>query len=185
MMHKKSNAVLSFLLMLVLLAASISIGAYKGWSEKKAEVEQSMGSLFEMLIARREIGSNILSVAKRHLDSDDEMMKSLQKDIADLAKNSSFSDLAKANERFDHDAAALLSHLSSQPSIQTDDRDLMYIEQMLPQALEKSARMTEQAEYNQQALTFNQDMNKSYSGRIAQLLGVKPAEQFIDLEASK
>ena len=184
-MHKKSNAVFAFLVMLVLLTASISIGAYKGWSEQKAEVEKSMGSLLEMLTARREIGSNILSVAKRHLEANDEMMKSLQKDIVELAKKSSFSDLAKANERFDHDAVALLAHLTSQSSIQSDERDLMYIEQMLPQALEKSARMTEQAEYNQQAQAFNQNINKSYSGRIAQLLGVKPAEQFIDLEASK
>lgn len=94
-MHKKSNAIFSFLLMLVLLTASISIGSYRGWSEQKAEVEKSMGSLLEMLTARREIGSNILSVAKRHLEANDEMMKTLQKDIDDLAKKAVFLILQK------------------------------------------------------------------------------------------
>ena len=185
MMHKKSNAVLAFLIMLVLLSASISLGAYRSWSAQKEEVEQSKGSLFEMLTARREIGSNILSVARRHLPKDDEKIISLQKDVDDLARNSSFPQLAKANERFENDAVNMLDKLKSLSSVQADVRDLMYVEQMLPQALEKSARMTEQADYNQQALTFNTDMNKRFSGKVAQLLGIKPAEEFAVLEVKK
>ena len=59
MIHKKSNAFLAFIIMLVLLTASISLGAYRSWAAQKAEVEQSKGSLFKILTASTEIGSNI------------------------------------------------------------------------------------------------------------------------------
>ena len=185
MIHKKSNAFLAFIIMLVLLTASISLGAYRSWSAQKAEVEQSKGSLFEMLTATREIGSNILSVARRHLPKDDEKIVGLQKDIDDLARNSSFSQLAGANERFENYAITLQANLKSLPFVQADARDFMYVEQMQPQALEKSARMTEQSEYNQQALAFNTEMNKRFSGKVAQLLGIKPAEEFAVSEVKK
>ncbi|NLC33583.1 MAG: hypothetical protein GX781_09860 [Clostridiales bacterium] len=185
MMHKKSRAVLAFLVMIILLSGAISLGAYRGWSEKKLAVEKSMDSLFEMLTARREIGSNILSVAQRYLPKDHEMMAGLHQDIADLARESSFTQLANANEHFEQHAASLLATLKSLPSVQNNDRDLMYVEQMLPQALEKSARMTEQTEYNQQAMAFNTEMDQLFSGKIAQLLGIKPVEEFTVLEGKK
>lgn len=183
-MHKKSNAVFAFIFMLVLMTASVSFGVHRSWSQQKTELTESMAGLFEMLTARRETGSNILVVAKRHLDAQDEKIISLEKDIMDLGKNSSFETLAKANDRFEKDAQALLAKLKLQSSLRTDARDLMYAEQMLPQALEKSARMMEQAEYNELAQAFNKNLNKYFSGKIAQMLGIKPAQQFSYQEAA-
>ena len=71
---------------------------------------------------------------------------------------------------------AVLTALAALPSVQDDDRDLQYVTQMLPQALEQSERLAEQAAYNQAATEFNQGLTGSFSGRIAQLLGITRAE---------
>jgi len=181
-MHRKINAVLAFAVMLVFLAAAVMWGAYKGWAGERRQVESSMNTLYEMLGARREIGNNILTVAQRHLQKEDALVRSLREDIAELNKNSDFDVLAKANARFERDAKALLEYLSRQPSLQADERDSMYALQMLPQALEESARMTEQAEYNQQAAAYNQNMNSRFSGRVARFLGIDDTQQFITQE---
>lgn len=181
-MHKKINAVLAFVVMLVLLAVAVIWGAYEGWSGERRQVESSMNTLYEMLGARREIGNNILTVAQRHLQKEDALARSLREEIANLGKNSDFEALADANARFERDAEALLDHLSRQPSLKADERDSMYALQMLPQALEQSSRMTEQAEYNQQAAAFNQNMKSRFSGRVARFLGIDDAQQFVTQE---
>lgn len=178
-MYKKINAVLAFIVMLVLLSAAVLWGAYKGWSSERSQVESSMNTLYDMLGARREIGNNILTVAKRHLSGEDALIRSLREDIKALEKNDSFEVLAQSNERFERDAKALLSHLSTQLSLQADERDSMYAMQMLPQALQESARLTEQAEYNRHAAAFNESMKSRFSGRLAGILGIHKAQQFI------
>lgn len=184
-MYKKINAVLAFAVMIVLLSAAVMWGAYKGWSGERRQVESSMNTLYEMLGARREIGNNILTVAQRHLQKEDALVRSLREDIAELNKNTDFETLAKANARFERDARALLDHLSLQPSLKADERDSMYALQMLPQALEQSSRMTEQAEYNQQAAAFNQSMESRFSGRIARFMGIDDTKQFVTQEDAK
>ena len=178
-MQRKIRVVLAFMIMVGLLAVSVMWGAYKGWSAQRQQVESSMGTLYEMLRARQEIGHNILTVARRHLSEEDELARSLREDIAQLGSDGDFEYLAEVNARFERDALALLGHLGSQLSLKADERDSMYATQMLPQALEESARMTEQAEYNRQAAAFNQDIKSRFSGRIARALGVDEAQQFL------
>lgn len=181
-MNKKINAVLAFVVMLVLLTGAVMLGAYKGWSAERLQVESSMSTVYELLRARREIGNNILTVAKRHLSGDNALLRSLREDINELAKDDDFEQLAEANARLESDAMALLQYLGDQPSLKADDRDSMYVLQMLPQALEESTRMTEQAEYNRQAAAFNQSMSSRFSGMIARALGIDDAQQFVSQE---
>ncbi len=178
-MYKTINAVLAFAVMLALLCGAVLWGAYKGWSGERQQVESSMDTLHDMLRARKEIGNNILTVARRHLDADDVLLLALREDLDQLTGRHGFEKLAAVNQRFEADAEALLERLCAQPSLQADERDSMYANSMLPQALEQSARMTEQAEYNRQAAEFNQSMENRFSGRIARFLGVEMAQQFI------
>lgn len=107
------------------------------------------------------------------------LLLALREDLDQLTGRHGFEKLAAVNQRFEADAEALLERLCVQPSLQADERDSMYANSMLPQALEQSARMTEQAEYNRQAAEFNQSMENRFSGRIARFLGVEMAQQFI------
>lgn len=184
-MNKKINAFLAFLAMLILLAGAVMWGAYRGWSQERRQVESSMGTLYEMLGARREIGHNILTVAGRHLPETDAHIRALREDIEALSKDGDFDKLARANARFEKDAKELLDALKEQPTLKRDERDSMYATSMLPQALEQSARMTEQAEYNRQAADFNQSMDDRLSGRLARFLGVKKAQQFVWQEGER
>lgn len=184
-MHKKIHAVFAFIIMLVLLSVAVMWGAYAGWSAERSQVESSMDTLYEMLGARQEIGNNILTVAQRHLQKEDALLRSLREDIAELGKSSDFETLAAVNVRFEQDARALLKRMGELPSLKADERDSMYAMQMLPQALEQSARMTEQADYNLQAEEFNRSMNSRFSGKLARMLGIDYAQQFITQEGSK
>lgn len=183
-MHKRSTAVMAFVLMIVLIGASLLWGAYKGWSAERQQVETCMGTLEEVLDARREVGFNILTVARRHLPAEHPMLLSLQTALADLSQAESLSQRAHANESLQADMKSLLEELKQLPSLTADERDSMYVNQLLPQAMEQSARMTEQAEYNLQAERFNRGFDTSFSGSLARLLGVKRAEQFTPQEGS-
>lgn len=183
-MHKRSTAVLAFVLMIALIGASLLWGAYKGWSAERRQVETSMGTLEEVLSARREVGANILTVARRHLPASDPLLVSLQAALTDLNQSSALTRRAQANETLQSGMKNLLDELRQLPSLSADERDSMYVNQLLPQAMEQSARMTEQAEYNLQAERFNRSFDTSFSGRLARLLGVERAEQFTPPEGS-
>ena len=48
----------------------------------------------------------------------------------------------------------------------------------LPQMLSESEQMTVGATYNQAAAEFNGRINRTFSGFLAKLMGIKPAEVF-------
>lgn len=181
-MHKRSSALIALVLMLCLIAVSLAWGAYKGWTQERKQVDSTMGALLLVLDACSEVGANILTVARRHLQAGDPLLQALRRDIQVLSENGSLSQKAQANGRLDEDARAVLAALSALPSVQDDVRDLQYVTQMLPQALEQSERLAEQAAYNQAAIDFNQRLTGSFSGRIAQLLGITQAELIIQQE---
>ncbi|MBR6185298.1 MAG: LemA family protein [Clostridia bacterium] len=171
---------MAFALMLLLIAGSVVFGAYKGWSKEKAPVEETLAGLESMLQTRVESAYNVLAVAKRHVPQTDEAYKKVDEDRARLEKASStLEEKAAANEDLARDAAALLEILKNTDSVQADARDKMYVESYLPQMLAQSEEKTVGAAYNQAAAEFNERINNSFSGWIARLLGVKPAQEFI------
>ena len=178
-MHKKSTALLAFVLMIALVLAALSWGGYKHWSTQRKQVDQTLGTLSDMLTTRREVITNILTVAARHLPKDDALIAVVEKDKNLLAGTQSLPLKAAANERLSQNAQALLAALAKTPSVVSDVRDSMYVNQMLPQALEQSASMVQEAAYNAQAESFNRQIGESFSGSLARFLGVRPAQQFL------
>ena len=53
-----------------------------------------------------------------------------------------------------------------------------YAENYLPQMMEQSEEKTAGANYNAAAREFNQKLNGTFSGWLAKLLGIRPAEEF-------
>lgn len=178
-MRRKSTAIAALLLMLVLLASALGIGAYKGWAEEYRQVLDAQSSLVDMLTACREVAYNIATVAKRHISPDDPLLQSIRESLQVLESGESLPRKAAANQRLAADAQQVLTKLESLSSVQNDERDSMYVENLLPQALEQSAQWTQETLYNQRALSFNKGLQGSFSGMIARLLGVKEAEFFL------
>lgn len=176
-MYKKSTAVFTTLLMLVLVIAAMAWGAWKGWDGERAQLDSQLGGLEDMLEARQEVASNILTVAARHLGQEDAQFKALQANLAAM-RTGSISMRSQGNARMEQAASSVLDTLRATPSVQADERDSMYVESMLPQALEQSARLTDQTAYNTLAIDYNQRKASSLSGRLATLLGVQDAAVF-------
>lgn len=183
-MFKRSTAVLSTVLMIALIVSAVLWGAYKGWRDERVQVEQSVAGLQEMLSVRREVAYNVLSVANRHLPEDDESVTSLRQDTDALGRRSTLTERAALNAKVERDATLVLEKLASLESVKADDRDLMYVSALLPQALEQSAKLTEQAAYNQMAEDYNHRKQRSLSGRLAGLLGIADAEVFAQSEVT-
>lgn len=176
----KLRAGVAFALMLVLVAGSVVYGAYKGWTEEKAPVEETYAGLESMLQTRIESAYNVLAVAKRHLPENDEAYLLVVQDRSTLeSAESELAKKAQANEALTLDAAALLEKLSQLDSVKNDERDLMYVTSYLPQMLAQSEEKTVGAVYNQAAAEFNTRMKSTFSGWIARnLLGIGLAEEF-------
>ena len=169
----------AIIIMVVLIIGSVLYGAYKGWSNEKAHVDATYAGLESMLQTRVETAYNILTVAKRHLPETDEAVQRVSMDLSQL--DNAYTDLgrkAQANEALAQDAAALLKTLSQLDSVKKDSRDEMYVNNYLPQMLSESEEMTISATYNQAAAEFNSRINRTFSGFLAKLMGVSPAEVF-------
>ena len=170
----------AFVLMLILVAGSVVFGAYRGWSEERARVNETYAGLESMLQARVESAYNILAVAKRHLPQTDDTYQRVAEDLTELESAAPLDKKARANERLTQDATALLSALARQDTVKNDSRDRMYVESYLPQMLAESEKKTVGAAYNQAAADFNARMKGTFSGWMARtLLGIKPAEEFL------
>lgn len=197
----------AFVLMICLIVFSVGFGAYRGWSRERAEVEAAYNGLNElvsssnsrledMLSRRIEAANSLLIVARRHLPDTDEAIRALTEDRDILANQTSLADKAEANRRFAQHAEALLALLSQQPSVQQNARDLAYVAQpgYLRTVLQNSeAQASEEqfsqavqsfsdavAQYNQAADGYNGELNGSFSGWVARLLGVKAIDNFSD-----
>lgn len=175
----KLRAGMAFALMLALIAGGVLYGAYKGWTAERVPVEETYAGLESMLQTRIESAYNVLAVAKRHVAVDDEAYQKVDADRSRLENASStLKEKAAANDDLARDAAALLDKLAKTDSVQADARDKMYVESYLPQMLAQSEEKTVGAAYNQAAADFNSRINHTFSGMLAKLLGIQPAQEF-------
>ena len=172
-------------IMVILIAGSVVYGAYRGWTDERARVDETYTGLESMLQTRIESAYNVLAVAKRHVPESDEAYLRVQKDLFGLegGSNPAWNELAQqaeANDALTRDAAALLANLSQLDSVKNDERDLMYVTSYLPQMLAQSEEKTAGAVYNQAAAEFNTRIEGTFSGWVARnLLGFKLAKEFI------
>ena len=178
----RGRVFLAFLLMLLLMAAAFGIGAYRAHFNERIRIDQALESLKEVLTARIEMGNNLLTVAGRHLDASDPMIISIRAQIGILSGQASLSEKAAANQQLTIDSKALLDILEHTASVIQDGRDLNYVTGLLPRGFEQSAQWADASAYNTAARAFNDRLNSSFSGRIAQFLGVEKAEFFSTVE---
>lgn len=171
--------IFSILFLVLCIAFSFIFGAHQGWQKDYADVEEALSSLDHQLNTRVETACNILTVALRHVDRDDAAVVSLTQIRDKLRSNAGLTEKAHANEQMTLEAEALLKRLASLESVQTDDRDNMYITSMLPRMLSESAAHTAQSAYNAAARDFNTRFSKnSISSFIAAQFGIVPFELF-------
>ena len=175
----KLRAGAAFFLMVLMMVSGVVLGAYRGWSEESALVRETRAGLESMLKARVESAYNVLTVAGRHLPADDGAVMRLRAARDTLEGNASLSEKAAANEELTRAAKEVLSLLMAAESVQNDSRDRMYAESYLPQMLSQSEEKTAGAQYNIAAAQFNERLKGSFSGKIASLLGIHMAEEFI------
>lgn len=172
-------------LLIVLVLFAVCFGAYRGWSGERARVEETYAGLETMLQARVEAAYNLLAVAGREqytLNADQDYLDAVErvkKDKDALEGNASLRDKAEANANLTVDAQALLQRLAAVPAVQADERDRMYVDTYLPQMMEQSEEKTVGAQYNTAAAEFNKKLYGTFSGMIARVLGIRPAEEFL------
>ncbi len=181
-MNYTPRAILAFLLMLALVVVAVGWGAYRGFSQDKAQVETALGSLEGVLATRAEMGHNLLVVARRHRqDAPDvlnPLIQAVEKDVGELESRLPLMEKAAASGRLSGDAGALLDALKASPGVLSDDRDLGYVTGLLPRGLEQSAIWADAGQYNKAASEFNSRLNSQLNGQLAKLLGVREAELF-------
>ena len=175
-MKLKTGTAAVILVLLVVFA--IGFGAYRGWSTERALVNDTYAGLESMLRTRVESAYNVLTVAGRHMDRESELLRAVTEDREILSGRQSLKEKAAANEKLTRDAAALLQALAALPSVQQDSRDKMYVESFLPQMLAESESLTAKANYNTAAKEFNDSLKGSFSGWLARLMNIGPAEEF-------
>ena len=175
--HKRSSLLLAILLMLCLVLGALLNGARQGWLHERRALDQSLETVEERLGELREAGANLLVVAKRHLPASDPMILSLDGSVKALNAKSSIAARYAAGEQMSGEANLLLAHLLELPSVQADERDLGYVKGLLPQRLEQAAADAWREEYNARADIYNQGLKGSFSGRLAQLLMIRPVDR--------
>ena len=168
----------AFLLMVILVVLSVGFGAYRGWSQERAKVEETSAGLESMLRTRVESAYNVLAVARRHLDAGDEAMRRVASDRDSLENAAAMAQRSQANDARTQDVNALLEKLSALPTVQSDSRDSWYVSQYLPQMMAQSEEKTAGANYNSAARELNLKLNSTFSGFLAKLMGIRPAEEF-------
>ena len=168
---------ISFLVMLLMMLAAFAIGSYRGFTEEKLQVDLALGSLSDVMNTRIEMANNLLTVAKRHLPQDDELILKVRQDILDLS-GESLTRKAQANERLGDNSELLLNRLETLDSVIADSRDYSYVTGYLPRGFEQSAQWADAGLYNSAARKYNDELKGSLNGQVAMLLGVPAAELF-------
>ena len=166
---------IAFCIMIVMICIALCIGARKAWIEKRIVVDTAYAEWQENIEQRIETGYNLLTVAGRYLPQDDPLVTTLKNDISMMETATKGSadgiEAAAASQQFVKDANSLLSYMSGNSAVTSDNRDNMYVSSKLPQAVEQSGRDAAQQAYNTVAESFNKGMH-SFSGFLAHLTGV-------------
>ena len=166
---------IAFALMVIMIICSLLIGANKAWKKNREGVDTSFAVWQENVQQRVETAYNLLTVAGRYVPADDAQYAGIQSDLNEMKSSADINRQAAAGQRFITDAKQLLQTLSGSAAVQNDARDKMYVELMLPQALEQCGNSAALNAYNTAAESFNSGL-RSVSGLLARLTGVARAE---------
>lgn len=157
-------------IMIVMVCCALCIGANKAWKKNRVSVDAAYIAWEDNLQQRVETAYNLLTVAGRYLPATDAQVSTVREALKAM-ESADATSRANAGESFVTDAQALLSSLASNPSVQSDSRDNMYVTLMLPQAVEQCSNNAAKAAYNAAAQSYNDGLH-SFSGLLARLTGI-------------
>jgi hypothetical protein len=180
-MKHTGRTFLCLLISLALVLGSLAWGARKGWQAESQDIQRKFvqdGGLRSLLELRAADTSNLLAVAKRHLDKQNERLKAVSdaRDVL-LSDSASLSEKYDANQSLTGAVDALSKELQAQKSLQEDTKDWNYVIS-LTKALEVYADGDAVNAYNNAARVYNKNLQESFSGWFAMLTGVHKVELF-------
>lgn len=174
-MKIRFTTILSIVCCLLLCAAALCVGAYRGWSQEREAALSALtseGGMREQLEHRAMDAANLAVVAARHLPADDADLNSLRKASVTLLSGTEDGRLImQADEVITGVALRFSEELAALPSVQSSSRDKTYVA-MLTSKLGKKSGLTNS--YALLVKDYNQRLETSLSGRIAMLLGIAP-----------
>lgn len=183
--RKGLHPAIACVLMVVMIAAALLVGANKAWVEKRDEVNRSLTAAEATIRLRVETAYNLLTVARRYLSEGDRFFAAIEQDLRIMENTAGELGIrADACTQFQMDAQALLTALKRNVDVQADSRDSMYVTLMLPQAVEQCANNAALLAYDNMANTYNAGLH-SFSGFLAQLTDVRLFETFMRTAASQ
>jgi hypothetical protein len=180
-MKNTGRTYLCLLIALALVLGSLAWGARKGWQAQAQELQkmyEQEGGLQNLLELRAADASNLLAVARRYLDKQDDRLQSVT-NARDVLHSSS----ASLNEKYDANQSlteamgALSQALRNQKSLQDDTKDWNYVVSLV-KALEVYDDGDAVNVYNNAAREYNKNLQQSFSGWFAMLMGADRAELF-------
>ncbi len=174
-------------IMIVMIVCALLNGASKAWKKNRSSVDAAYVVLEENLQQRVETAYNLLTVAGRYLASDDSLIAAVKSDLKTMESAGASADMetrVKAGYSFPTDAQSLLKALSGNQAVQNDSRDKMYVELMLPQAVEQCSGTAAMESYRSASQSYNDGL-RSFSGFLARLTGVSFAPTLETVSSSQ
>ena len=169
------------LVAIILVLGSVAFGASKGWKKEAQELsslydqENGLKSLLELRAAD---AGNLLVVARRHMDAQDQRILDVEKARKILLGSGPLTEKYAANQALTSAVNSLSSALESESSLKADTKDWNYVVS-LKKALEVYLGGDAAVAYNEAVASYNERMSGSISGWIAShLMGVHEAQPF-------
>lgn len=173
-MKIKLSNILFVLVCVVLLAASVCMGAVRGWSRERSGILSALAENGELRIQLEYRGmdaANLVSVVSRHLPADNADLQALT-DAAGMLLGSydDVHEILEADAVITEIACRFAQELPALPSVQSSDRDQAYIRR-LTELL--GVRDDLANSYVLMIKDFNLRMSTSPTGRLAMFFGVE------------
>ncbi len=162
---------------LALVIFGLVFGTVRGFRDEQAQVTaclESENGLLDVLSYRGADGLNLCVVAKRHLAADDEDVAALETAARGLqSAQTGLQEKKESDAQLESAAARVSRKLKASESFQQSQRDQKYLDMLLSDMQNLSGSAAADA-YNQAAESFNELLGAPVTGKLAELLGVKP-----------
>lgn len=177
---KRFTLTICILVGIAFFCAGIFLGSYKGWKKESQAlhtISADKNNVGQLLAYQGADVSNLLVVARRHLNADDASIAALQKTKDLLIYNTALEQQYEAFVLLPGQVNDIVALLKATDSFNNSQRDQAYLS-TLEKDLAYLTATIKSSGYNQAAEIFNNRFSVSLSGRIARMLGINPAPVF-------
>ena len=170
---KKLSTGLCVLMAIALVAFGVVYGTWSGYREERAQVEELLtmeNGMMDVLAYRAADGLNLCAVAKRHLNAEDEALKTLESISRAQQQAQSFQ--PEMDAQLTAALETVIAKLMAADTFAQSARDQRYLAML--QADLASLRNSEVVQaYNRAAEAFNTRLQSPLTGSFAMLLGIE------------